>query len=311
VALLALLLAGPAPLAWAAFPAERPIRILTPYGAGGGIDIAARILSALGTEPIGTRVDVVNMPGAGGLNAALFVRDADPDGYTLLISDYSPLVTLPLLEKTPYRAADWVPLLQVSEIAPTLVVHPGFSQPDFAGFAAAARAQPGRLHATHGTYMSSSHLPLLRLEQISGLRTNHVPTLGGGETLQFLLAQIVSLAVTNSSSIAAAAQAGSVVPVAVATAQRVPELPDTPTLLELGYDVVMPVWYTIFAHGSVPAERRELLSSRLAAAYATEAAQAMAARARINLQPVGLPAVQAVYDATVRAVTETVMGLER
>jgi tripartite-type tricarboxylate transporter receptor subunit TctC len=308
---LALAALAPARLMASGFPAERPIRILTPYGAGGGIDIAARILSAVGEPHVGTRIDVVNMPGAGGLNALMFARDAEPDGYTLIISDYGPLITLPLLEDTPYGPEDWVPLVQVSEIAPTFVVRPDFPDPTFAGFVAAAEARPGRLHATHGAYMSSSHLPLLRLEQISSLRTNHVPTLGGGETLQFLLAAIVSLAVTNSSSIAASVAGGRVVPIAVATERRVPELPDTPTLRELGYEVVMPVWYTIFAPAAVPAERRQLLAERIALAYASDQAAELARRARITLVPASSEEVQQIYADTVRTVTETIRGLDR
>lgn len=303
-----------APLAFAqaaGFPEQRPIRILTPYGAGGGMDIAARILSAIGESHLGTRVDVVNMPGAGGLNAAMFVLDAEPDGYTLLISDYGPLITLPLREDTAYGPGDWVPLVQVTEIAPTLVVRPDFPEPSFAGFVAAAVANPGRLHATHGAYMSSSHLPLLRLEQISEIRTNHVPTLGGGETLQFLLASIVSLAVTNSSSIAASVHSGRVVPIAVATSQRVPELPDTPTLRELGHDVVMPVWYTIFAPAGVPIERRRILAERLARAYASTQARELAQRARITLTPTSLEEVEQIYLDTVRTVTATIEGLKQ
>lgn len=292
------------------FPAGKPIRLLTPYGAGGGIDIAARILSAVAQPHLGTRVDVVNMPGAGGLNAAMFTLDAEPDGYTLMISDYGPLITLPLREDTQYSPGDWVPIFQITEIAPTLVVHPDFPEPTLAGLMAAASEQPGRLHATHGAFMSSSHLPLLRLEQISDLKMNHVPTLGGGETLQFLLASIVSLAVTNSSSIASAVESGSVAPIAVATRQRIPELPDTPTLRELGYDVVMPVWYTIFAPADVPVARRRELASRIANAFATERARALADRASITLSRTDYDTLQQEYAATVKTVTETISALE-
>lgn len=293
-----------------AFPTERPIRLLTPYGAGGGIDIAARILSAVAQPHMGTRVDVVNMPGAGGLNAAMFTLDAEPDGYTLMISDYGPLITLPLREDTAYGPQDWTPVFQITEIAPTFVVHPDFPEPTLSGVMAAAAQTPGRLHATHGAFMSSSHLPLLRLEQISALRMNHVPTLGGGETLQFLLASIVSLAVTNSSSIASAVEGGSVAPIAVATRQRIPQLPETPTLLELGYDVVMPVWYTIFAPAEVPESRRRELAARISSAFDTERARALAARASITLSDTDYDTLQRDYASTVDVVTETISALE-
>jgi len=292
------------------FPEDRPIRLVTPYGAGGGLDVAARILSSVAESTVGTRVDVVNMPGAGGLTAASFVLDAAADGYTLLISDYSPLVTLPLREDTPYAADDWVPLVQVTEIAPTFVVHESSGFGSLADLLSASRQQPGELAATHGTYMSSSHLPLLRLEQVTGVSFNHVPTSGGGETFQFLLGRVVSLAVTTPATIAGPARAGRVLPVAVATANRVPALPDTPTLRESGFDIVMPVWYTIFAPAGVAGERAKLLAERIGEAYAGSNAQALAKRAGLTVIPVTGDALTQRYAETVGGVAATLDNLK-
>ncbi|MBA3888476.1 MAG: tripartite tricarboxylate transporter substrate binding protein [Acidobacteria bacterium] len=275
---------------------------MTPYGAGGGIDLAARILSAVAEPHLGTRVDVVNMPGAGGLNAATFVKNAAPDGATLLISDYGPLITLPLREETPYGTADWVPLVQVAEIAPTFVVRGGSGLQTVSALVDAARASPGGIAMTHGAFMSSSHLPLLRLEQLAGVRTNHVPTAGGAETVQFLLSGVVQAAVTTPGSIAGSVQSGRAAAIAVATAERVAELPDTPTLRESGYDIVMPVWHTIFASAAVPAARRLILAERIAAAYASQEAQELAGRARIAIEPITGETVRDIYVRTVDAV---------
>ena len=305
------MLAIPAAPCYAEFPGDRPLRIVTPYGAGGGIDIAVRILSSVGQEHLGTRVDVVNMPGAGGLTAASFVAEAEPDGYTLLISDYTPLVTLPMRENTPYAASDWVAIAQVAEIAPTFVVHERSGYASLADLLASARARPGKLAATHGTFMSSSHLPLLRLQQIAGVDFNQVPTSGGGETFQFLLGNVVQLAVTTPATIAGAIRTGNVLPVAVATADRVPALPDTPTLREAGFDIVMPVWYTIFASKQVPEERVRLLSERIEAAYATEESRSLAARAGLSLALAGHEAAQEIYLQTTMQVAETLSNIDR
>ena len=304
-------LAIPAAPCHAEFPDDRPLRIVTPYGAGGGIDIAVRILSSVGQEHLGTRVDVVNMPGAGGLTAATFVAKAEPDGYTLLISDYTPLVTLPMREKTPYAASDWVAIAQVAEIAPTFVVHERSGYASLADLLASARARPGGLAATHGTFMSSSHLPLLRLQQTAGVDFNQVPTSGGGETFQFLLGNVVQLAVTTPATIAGSIRSGKVLPVAVATANRVPALPDTPTLREAGFDIVMPVWYTIFASEQVPEERVRLLSKRIEAAYATEEARSLAARAGLSLALAGHEDAQEIYLRTAMQVAETLSNIDR
>ena len=303
------LLAGAAA---ADFPSDGPIRVVTPYGAGGGIDIAARILAVVGEEHLGQRVEIVNMPGAGGLDSAVFVKENGADGYTLIISDYGPLITLPLLEDTPYGPEDWVPLVQVTEIAPTLVARADAPFSDLEGFIEAAQATPGSLPITHGAYLSSSHLPLLRLQDLADFTTNQVPTSGGGETLQFLLGGTVPVAVTTPTTIAASFEAGDVVPLAVASAERVPSLPDTPTLAELGHDVVMPVWYTIFATADVPDDIVEMLSEGIAAAYASERGQELAEQARVDARPISrADGVQAIYDATFEVVRETLASVDQ
>lgn len=294
------------------FPSDGPIRVVTPYGAGGGIDIAARILASVGEDHLGQRVEIVNMPGAGGLDSASFVLENGADGYTLIISDYGPLITLPLLEDTPYGPEDWVPLVQVTEIAPTFVARADAPFSDLAGFIEAAQASPGNVPITHGTHLSSSHLPLLRLQELAGFTTNQVPTSGGGETLQFLLGGTVPIAVTTPTTIASAYEAGDVVPVAVSAAERVPTLPDTPTLAELGHDVVMPVWYTIFATAEVPDDIVEMLSEGIAAAYASERGQELAAQARVDARPISrADGVQEIYDATFEVVRETLASVEQ
>ncbi|MFN3686549.1 tripartite tricarboxylate transporter substrate binding protein [Salinarimonas sp.] len=301
---------GAASEARADFPDGQTIRVVTPYGAGGGIDIAARILSSVADEHVGTRVEVVNMPGAGGLDAASYVHGAEADGTTLIISDYGPLITLALREDTPYAIDDWVPLVQVTEIAPTFVARTDAPFDTIEGFVEAARAQPGGIPITHGTYISSSHLPLLRLEQLTGAQANHVPTSGGGETVQFLLGGTVPVAVTTPATIASAIEAGTARALAVATAERVPSLPETPTLREAGFDIVMPVWYTIFAPASVPEERRTAIAERIAAAYESPAAQELAERARIVVRPITGAEVETIFADTRATVEATLAELD-
>ena len=101
----ALLFAANGATAQAPFPTGEPLRVITPYGAGGGLNVVARILSTTGREMPGTRTDVVNMPGAGCLDAATFVRNAQPDGQALLMTDDGPVITIPLREGVPWPDA--------------------------------------------------------------------------------------------------------------------------------------------------------------------------------------------------------------
>jgi tripartite-type tricarboxylate transporter receptor subunit TctC len=200
--------------------------------------------------------------------------------------------------------------VQVTEIAPTFVVSASTGYESLEDVLQAAKQKPGALAATHGTFMSSSHLPLLRLEQNAGVTFNHVPTSGGGETFQFLLGNIVQLAVTTPATIVGSARSGRVLPVAVATANRISALPDTPTLTESGFDIEMPVWYTIFTTTEVPADRVRLLADRIATAYASTEAQILAERAGLEIEPRGLEDTQRIYLQTISIVADTLSGLQ-
>jgi len=100
------------------FPKAKQIRMVVPYGAGGGVDISTRILATPAQDILGQRIDVVCMPGAGGQEGINFVLQQPKDGYTLLVTDYGPLVTTALTEEVSYDLSDWVPLVQITEVVP-------------------------------------------------------------------------------------------------------------------------------------------------------------------------------------------------
>ena len=288
----------------AAFPQEKPIRILNPYGAGGGVDNAARILAGVAPELVGQRIDVISMPGAGGQEAIAFVLDQPSDGYTLLVTDYGPLVTTALTENVGYRLTDWVPVFEITETVPVFFARADSPIKSIADWVAALKAAPESLSVGHGRYLSVPHLPLILFENIAGVKNTQVPTTGGSEALAFVLGRKVDLGASVPSTIAGSVKSGDLRALAVCSAQRVAALPDTPTMRELGYDVVLPAWYTIFAHKDVPAERIEYLRAKFSEAMASPSATTLAGKANVVLSPAYTGAqLASIYETTIEGLT--------
>lgn len=285
--------------AFAEFPADKPIRLVSPYGAGGAVDIAGRILSSVAGEYLDTRVDVISIDGAGGQEGIEHVLEAEKDGYTLLITDYGPLVTTALREDVSYELDEWVPLVQITEVAPVFFALADGPYNTFEAWLEAGRANPDTITVGHGRHLSVPHLPLILLEEVAEFKNVHLPTTGGSQALAFVLGGQVDVGASVPSTIQGSVDNGTLTALAVATSERYPSLPDTPTLTELGYDVVMPAWYTIFAHRDVPAERRAILEEKIVAALKSDAAQALGQRTGTDVRPLGAAESQQAYDTTI------------
>lgn len=296
--------------AMAEFPSENPIRLVSPYGAGGAVDIAGRILSSVAGEFLDTRVDVISLSGAGGQEAIEFVRDAAPDGYTLLITDYGPLVTTALREDVGYDLDDWVPIVQITEVAPIFFARADSAFTSIEALIEAAQAAPDTISVGHGRHLSVPHLPLILLEQEAGFSTVHLPTTGGAQALAFVLGGQVDVGASVPSTIQGSVDDGTLVALAVATAERVSAMPEVPTLRELGFDVVMPAWYTIFAHRDVAQERRAILEERILAALNSDSAQALGQRTGTDVQPLGAEASLIAYQTTIENLRAILANLD-
>lgn len=301
---------GAAGMAAAEFPGEQPIRLVNPYGAGGGVDIAGRILSSVAGEFLDTRVDVISIDGAGGQEAINLVRDAEADGYTLLLTDYGPLVTTALREDVSYELDEWVPLVQITEVAPVFFARADGPLTDMETFIEIARDDPGGISVGHGRHLSVPHLPLILLEGVAEFETTHLPTTGGAQALSFVLGGQVDAGASVPSTIAGGVGDGSLVALALATADRVDALPDTPTLQELGYDVVLPAWYTIFVHRDVAEERMAVLEEKILEALQSPSAQALAQRSGTDLVLLGMEDSMEAYQTTIANLEAILAGLD-
>ena len=233
----------------------KPIRLLIPSPPGGGTDILGRILKEGLTELWGQPVVVDNRGGASGRIAAAALAKAAPDGYTLFFTYGGVLTTgLPLFRKLPYDPIrDFAPIAMMAHVPGVLVAHPSFQPRTVAEIIKLAKAKPGAL--THGSSSigSSSHLNMELFKQMAGIELLLVSYPGDAPLLVSLLGGHVQFAFNNVVAAWPHIQSGKLRPIAVATAQRVSNLPDVPTIAESGlpgYEGLL--FYGLFAPARTP-----------------------------------------------------------
>jgi tripartite-type tricarboxylate transporter receptor subunit TctC len=233
----------------------KPIRFLIPSPPGGGTDTLGRLFKEGFTELWGQPVVVDNRGGASGRVAAAAASRANPDGYTLFFTYGGVLTTgLPLFRKLPYHPIkDFAPVAMIAQVPGILVSNPSFPAKTVAEIIKLAKAKPGAL--THGSSSigSSSHLNMELFKQMAGIDMLQVSYPGDSPALIALLGGQVPFAFSNVVVVQPHIQAGKLRPIAVATGQRVPKLPDVPTVAESGlpgYEGLL--FYAIVAPAKTP-----------------------------------------------------------
>jgi tripartite-type tricarboxylate transporter receptor subunit TctC len=198
---------------------------------------------------------VDNRPGAGGTLGTDNVAKSEPDGHTLLFTA-TPHVISPWLYKTlPYDALkDFAPVARVASGPYALVVHPQLKVGSVIELIAAARAQPGEIDYASSGNGSAQHLVTAMFASLAGIRLNHVPYKGSGPAIQDLVSGQVKLSFAGIPNVIAHVRSGRLRILAVTTATRWPDLPDTPTVAEAGvagYEAAL--WVALLAPAATPA----------------------------------------------------------
>jgi tripartite-type tricarboxylate transporter receptor subunit TctC len=290
---------------------DGPIRIVMPYGAGGSTDITARIIAANAAEHCGSRIDVVSMPGAGGMEGLQFVADAEPNGHTILMADYSATITQTLTEDTPWEVEDWEPIVHLTDWKPTVYVKADHDIQSIEDWIEKAEAEPNTLVFGHADPLSLVHLPLVMLEQETGIQNVHLPTTGGGETRTMILGGHIDLGMTLPPSIVSNVNNGEVTAIGVFADERSDVLPDVPTFQEAGYDVSFEAPLLVYTFSSVPESIQQQLSECIMTGLETDTAQAMGRQASAGLENVqGLESAQEIYRETTERVREVLASID-
>ena len=234
---------------------DRPVRLIVGSPPGGGTDIMARLLAdgADGLLPRGAVVE--NRPGANGNIAMGEVARAAPDGTTLVVCAFGPCGAGPALYANPGYdlARDYAPVILTGAVRNVMVVRRTFPATTLREVIAKVRAEPGRVTFASSGAGASNHLGPELLRTRFGLDWTHVPYRGSAPAITDLIAGNVDVFFDNLPSILPHIRGGSVRPVAVVAAERVPELPDVPTFAEAGAPgVVIDSWFGLLAPARTP-----------------------------------------------------------
>jgi tripartite-type tricarboxylate transporter receptor subunit TctC len=218
-----------------AFP-SRPVRLVVPVAAGGGIDTAFRAIAPAWSEALGQQVVVENKPGGGQVIGSDLVAKSKPDGYTLLAAGVPIAFNTALGRKLPYDAVkDFTPLSLVVTQPLLVVVHPSVPVSSMADLVAYAKAQKAPLQYTTGGIGSYGHLWWEMVRARRGIDGQHVAYNGIAPALKDVMGGQVPLLIDAIVPTGAQVQAGTVRGIAIVAAQRAKSLPNLPTLAEQGF----------------------------------------------------------------------------
>jgi len=252
------------------FP-TRPVHILVPYPAGGGVDILARTLGDVVSRQWSQAVVVENRPGAGGVVASQALAQAPPDGYTLIVVASGHATNPFLYPKLPYDTfKDFTPISLLADSPNILLVTADAPFKTLGDVIAQAKAKPGSLSFAHAGTGTSTHLAGELLKSLAKIDIEVIPYKGGAPAITDLLSGQIPLSFNNGPESVGQLKAGTVRALAVTTAARAAFLPDVPSIGETvpGYDTE--VWWGLLGPGGVPRDLVDKLNHDFVAALNTD-----------------------------------------
>jgi tripartite-type tricarboxylate transporter receptor subunit TctC len=253
-AVAALVIAGLSPGKAADWP-TKPIRLVVPSSAGGAADLMGRTFGTALASALGQQFVIDNRPGAGGMIATESVAHAAPDGYTLMVSGLAYQVLGPVVNANatfdPVRDFTHIAYFGGSPIV--LAVHPSLGVKTYAEFAALAAKSKTELDYVSPGFGTVGNVVAEYLASRAKINLRHVPYKGGGNAIIDLVAGHVKIGSMTWSTTLEHIRAGKLIPLAITTAERLPEFPDVPTFAELGYgDIVLTTWFSLSGPPKLP-----------------------------------------------------------
>jgi tripartite-type tricarboxylate transporter receptor subunit TctC len=236
-----------------AYP-TKPVRMISPSGAGGPVDVICRLVAQGLTDVLKQQVVVENRVGAAGLIGTEFVSKAAPDGYTLLFGFSGPLAIVPNLNpNTPYDpVADLAPVSQVAAAPYVLLVHPSVPAKTVKELVALAKSRPGKMNFGSGGVGVGIHMASELFSHIAGIRMVHVPYKGAAPAMTAVIAGEVDMMFNGIPPTLPHIKSGRVRVIAIGSAKRTDLLPGVPTVQESGVDFATEGWYGVVAPKGTP-----------------------------------------------------------
>lgn len=222
-----------APARAQAFP-SKPIRWIVPFAAAGNYDITARLVGDAMGRQLNQTIVIDNRPGAGGLVGTEATANAPADGYTIVMASFSVLYIAPTLAGKAPLVSAFAPVSVLTTVPMTIVTRPESRFTDMRQVLAEAKAKPGTISIGHAGNGTSNHLDILRIQVNEKVQFNIIPYKGSGPGLADLMSGNLDLYTDQLSSSLPHIQAGKLRPLVALSLERLPELPNVPTLKDVG-----------------------------------------------------------------------------
>jgi tripartite-type tricarboxylate transporter receptor subunit TctC len=234
---------------------KQAIRFVVPFAPGGTSEIVARTVANELTRQLGQTVYVDNKGGGAGLPAMTDVAKAAPDGYTIILGHVGSLAVNPVI--FPNQAfdvnRDFMPVTLLAKVPNLFVVHPDVPANNFKEFVAHVKKNPGKLNYGSAGNASAGHLAMEYLKLVTGMFMTHIPYRGTGPMLTDLLAGRTQATSAGLPALIPHIKSGKLKAIAVGTPQRLAQLPDVPTVVEMGFkEFETSQWYGIMAPAGTP-----------------------------------------------------------
>ncbi len=258
--------------AQAAWP-SKSVRFIVPFAPGGSSEIVARSTAVELSKTLGQSVFVDNKPGAAG-NIAMSEAARAEDQHTLILGHIGTLAVNPyIFDKLPWALKDFQPVSLLAKVPSLYVVHPDVPAKNLREFIAYAKSKPGRLSYGSAGNGSAGHLAFEYLKMSSNVFMLHVPYRGTGPMLTDLMSGRVDASAIGAAAIIPFIKSGKVRCIATGSAQRLPQLPDVPTVAEQGFPgFEMTQWYGMLAPANMsPAHIEKLSAETMKAVKAPDA----------------------------------------
>ena len=249
---------------------EKPVRIVTPFAAGGGTDFFARLLSQRLSETQGQQFIVDNRPGAGSTIGTEYVAKAPADGYTFLMTSSSFSVNPALYPKLRYDSIkDMAPVTMVVSVPHVIVVHPSLPVKNVQELDKLAKSKPGELRYSTAGQGSAIHLAGALFGEVTKTDLVQLPYKGSPPAVIAVIGGEAALMFSTIETVMPTIRSGRLKALAVSTRERSPMLPNVPTVIESGFrDYEVIGWFGLFAPAGTPPAIVDQLRSEVAKALA-------------------------------------------
>ena len=262
---------------------DKPVTIVVPYTAGGVTDVFGRAIAMKLSRKWEQTVIIENRAGGGTIIGTQHVSRAAPDGYTLLLTSYG-FTSNPILRKSlPYDPASLTPLLLIGTSTNMLVINAKLPYKDLADVLKMAREKPGALILASSGNGSSPHVAAELFAKASGIQITHIPYKGTSPAMNDLLGGQVH-GIFDGTSALGNVSTGKLRAIAIASAQRHPSAPDTPTFRELGVDMVFGGWFGFFVPSAMSQPLQDTIFKEIEASIADPEVNAIIAKTGLVIE---------------------------